>query len=301
MLNIYECTALTGGGVNALDGISWSVATDPEDGTHTGAQDGDMAFVTVSQRFHVFRYDASASAAETTAAHLYVIKPDDAGVNNGRWKEATAAIIESDFNHDSLSGFVANEHIDWTNATANFVTTGSLTLDNATATYPLDISGSRVGAQYIRILHTLNQSVGNMIQRNESGGSYNVQWLYYIPNNQTRLQWYTNGAAGIAMYLTADAGNLYVLGDCSAASFTDRTPMFAGDAAELIRNIAAKQDTVDAKGWGELDHGTLPAGVLVETIEDKKTVRRRNLSNMVSLLTKGFQELAQRVEALERR
>ncbi|MBI4773881.1 MAG: hypothetical protein HY788_06825 [Deltaproteobacteria bacterium] len=291
-MNVYECTALTGGGANALDAITWFEG---------GAADGDMAFATVSQRFYVFRYDGTASAAETVAAHPYVIKPDDAGANNGRWKEATAAIIESDFNHDSLTGFVANEHIDWTNATSNFVTTGSVTLNNSAATYPLDLACSRAGAQYIRIVHSANQSVGNMLQRNQSGGSYNVQWLYYIPNNQTRLQWFTDGAAGIAMYLTADAGNLYILGDCSAATFTDRTPAFAGDAVAAIRSISAKPDTVDGRGWGELDHGTLPAGVLVETVEDKKTVRRRNLSNMVSLLTKGFQELAQRVEALEGR
>lgn len=289
-MNVYECTALTGGGANALDAISWAVAAD-----------GDMAFVTLSQRFYVFRYDATASAVETVAAHPYVIKPDDAGANNGRWKEATAAIIESDFNHDSLTGFVANEHIDWTNATSNFVTTGSVTLNNSAATYPLDLACSRAGAQYIRTLHSANQSVGNMIQRNQSGGSYNVQWLYYIPGSQTRLQWYTDAGGGlIAMYLEA-AGNLWVAGNISGLTFTDRTPMFAGDAVAAIRNIAAKSDTVDDRGWGELDHGTLPAGVLVEVVEDKKTVRRRNLSNMVSLLVKGMQELTERIEALEGR
>lgn len=287
-MNVYECIALQGGGANALDAIS-----------HAVAADGDMAFVTLSQRFYVFRYDATASAAETVAAHPYVIKPDDAGANNGRWKEATAAIIESDFNHDSLTGFVANEHIDWTNATSNFVTTGSVTLNNSAATYPLDLACSRAGAQYIRATHTANQGIGNMIRRNEGGGSYNVEWLYYIPASQTRLQWYTNAGGGlVAMYLEA-AGNLWVAGNISGLTFTDRTPMFAGDAVAAIRNIAAKSDTVDGKGWGELDHGTLPAGVLVEVVEDKKTVRRRNLSNMVSLLTKGFQELAGRVENLE--
>lgn len=35
----------------------------------------------------------------------------------------------SDFNHDDLTGFVANEHIDWTNASSNFDTTGSLSIN----------------------------------------------------------------------------------------------------------------------------------------------------------------------------
>lgn len=36
---------------------------------------------------------------------------------------------DSEISHDSLSGFVADEHIDWTGATSNFLTTGSITLD----------------------------------------------------------------------------------------------------------------------------------------------------------------------------
>lgn len=54
------------------------------------------------------------------------------------WGEATGISIGSHasqhesggtdtINHDSLVGFVANEHIDWTSTTSNFLTTGSLT------------------------------------------------------------------------------------------------------------------------------------------------------------------------------
>ena len=142
-MNVYECQALTGGGANALDAISWSTAVD-----------GDMAFVTASQRFYVFRYDASSSDAEDVAAHPFTVKPDDAGANNGRWKEATSAIIESDFDHDSLSGYVAAEHIDWTAASSNFATTGSLTVTNSAAAYPLDLAFSKAAQQMARIAHS---------------------------------------------------------------------------------------------------------------------------------------------------
>ena len=292
-MNVYECIALTGGGANALDAISWSVAVDD-----------DMAFVTASQRFYVFRYDIFSFDAEDVSAHPYTIKPDDAGANPGRWKEATAAIIESDFDHDSLSGYVANEHIDWTASSNNFATTGSLTISNSVDTYPLDIDGSYAAPQYARIAHSENQHIGLMIQRLEGGGSYNSTWYMNIPSSNTFLRWY-HGAGGTVMTLNP-SGDLWIKNDCSALTFTDRTPMFAGDAAGLIKNIKAKPDTVNAGQWGELDHDTLPIGVLVERIERDKddkpiTVQRRNLSNMVSLLTRGVQELVERVEILESR
>ena len=49
--------------------------------------------------------------------------------------------------------------------------------------------------------------------------------------------------------------------------------MFAGDATGLIKNIKAKFDTVKDGQWGELDHDTLPAGVLVKRIERDKDDR----------------------------
>jgi hypothetical protein len=40
----------------------------------------------------------------------------------------TGAILEADINHDNLVGFVANEHIDWTNASDDFKTDGTIKL-----------------------------------------------------------------------------------------------------------------------------------------------------------------------------
>ena len=37
-------------------------------------------------------------------------------------------VDEASINHDNLTGFVANEHIDWTAASSNFLTSGSITL-----------------------------------------------------------------------------------------------------------------------------------------------------------------------------
>ncbi len=75
-IKVYECTALTGGGTNALDAVPW-----------TDLNDGDLAFVTASSKSYVFRFAASSSASESVASHPYTVKPDDAGANNGRWLE----------------------------------------------------------------------------------------------------------------------------------------------------------------------------------------------------------------------
>jgi hypothetical protein len=42
--------------------------------------------------------------------------------------------LEGNLNHDNLTGFVANEHIDWTNATDNILTTGTITGANLSGT-----------------------------------------------------------------------------------------------------------------------------------------------------------------------
>ena len=90
------------------------------------------------------------------------------------------------------------------------------------------------------------------------------------------------------------AADIYVTGNCSALSFTDRTEAFVGDALEAIRKIAADES-------GLIDHSTLPEFVQstkiiadAEGIESKIT--ERNIGNMVSVLTVGVQQLTQELE-----
>lgn len=54
--------------------------------------------------------------------------------------------FEATLNHDNLSNYVANEHIDWTNATANLATTGGATIGGVlflgiTGSYQVPING----------------------------------------------------------------------------------------------------------------------------------------------------------------
>ncbi len=110
------------------------------------------------------------------------------------------------------------------------------------------------------------------------------------------------------------SNNLWVEGNCSALTFTDRTPFYEGDALSEISKIKGK--------GGEIDHNSLPAFVKVKTkvvsikkdstgkpvkdrigkIQFKETteVDGRDIGAMVSILTVGIQQLLQRVEALEK-
>jgi hypothetical protein len=78
-MTVYECTALIGGGANALDAISV-----------VDLNDEDLAFVTANAKFYIFRFNATATDAENTSTHPYKVRPDDY-VDQGVWEEYMAA------------------------------------------------------------------------------------------------------------------------------------------------------------------------------------------------------------------
>jgi len=107
------------------------------------------------------------------------------------------------------------------------------------------------------------------------------------------------------------ANNLYVMDNCSASSFTDRTPAFSGDALEAIRRIKADES-------GLIDHATLPEfarhqrnvpvfGFIDVEAEDGHVFSEwkeiateiqdeRNIGNMLSIHTTAIQQLIQELE-----
>lgn len=114
---------------------------------------------------------------------------------------------------------------------------------------------------------------------------------------------------GVNVGADADPGdnNLYVVGDCSALTFTDRTPFYSGDALAKISAIKGKD--------GKIDHSTLPEFVKSQIklkqyeidpndpndfIETEVIGQGRNLGNMVSMLTVAVQQLTDRIEELEK-
>ena len=93
-----------------------------------------------------------------------------------------------------------------------------------------------------------------------------------------------------------DYNNAYFGGDVSANSFTDRTPMFNGDALDSIKRIKGEK-----KERGLIDHSTLPAfaRVRVKGTKQSEEYDGRDIGAMVSVLTVGIQQLVERVEELE--
>lgn len=147
-------------------------------------------------------------------------------------------------------------------------------------------------------------------------------------NGQAHIGQYTNGTAyidahdGIAFYgcdnqggmsvnAAGNAGignNLYVGGNISGLSFTDRTPVYEGDALAALIKIKGK--------GGKIDHSTLPAfarhttttqvdtgekdaenkPILEDTIEEG-----RDLGAMISMLTVAVKQLSERLEKVEKK
>jgi len=114
-----------------------------------------------------------------------------------------------------------------------------------------------------------------------------------------------NGGVNVGADTDPGNDNLYVVGNCSALTFTDRTSFYKGDALAEIKNIKAKGN--------KIDHSSLPDFVrksikleeladpndpnsVVETIEEG-----RDLGAMVSMLTVAVQQLTERIEELEKK
>jgi hypothetical protein len=114
-------------------------------------------------------------------------------------------------------------------------------------------------------------------------------------------------------------GDMSVSGGVSASSFTDRTPHYDGNALEEIAKIKGKN--------GEIDHSTLPEFARKDIVKKEKRKKEkkakksraktsetteefeevevieegRDLGAMISILTKGMQELIEKIETLEQK
>lgn len=116
-----------------------------------------------------------------------------------------------------------------------------------------------------------------------------------------------NGGVNVGGDTNPGDDNLYVTGNCSALTFTDRTKYFEGDALKELLAIKGDKDN-------GIDHKTLPEfarGEVTLTTEIPPTkegeeptyisekVSGRDLGAMISMLTVAVQQLSSRLEKLE--
>jgi len=119
----------------------------------------------------------------------------------------------------------------------------------------------------------------------------NDDYMAYIRVSGT--WWWVIGAV-TRMWM--DSTQFWVAGDCSALTFTDRTP-YPANKVEAYSAI----DSVEGDGSGNLKHDTLHPFVKSISVKDGKTVNSRNLSATVSVLAEVVKDLITRIDALEKK
>lgn len=127
-------------------------------------------------------------------------------------------------------------------------------------------------------------SAGDLLVRNVTDG-VNVIHIYN-----------SGGMSLGSSVVDPGANNLYVTGDVNCASVTDHTPGYNGDALAEMKNI-----TNDAQG--RISHKTLPAFARAKFTDPStgQETEGRNIGNMVSILTKAVQQLAEKLEVAEKK
>ena len=101
--------------------------------------------------------------------------------------------------HDSFTDFVANEHIDWTNATNDFLTTGDMTVDSPT--FFVDASQNNVGIG--TVTPDSNPVLHIVWPTNPSAGT-DPSW---VPNDFILIE---SGATGVIQLFTPNNMAFYL-------------------------------------------------------------------------------------------
>uniref|UniRef100_A0A6M3J281 Peptidase S74 domain-containing protein n=1 Tax=viral metagenome TaxID=1070528 RepID=A0A6M3J281_9ZZZZ len=203
---------------------------------------------------------------------------------------------------------VGNAYVGTDAGAGNAIFTGKIGVGATAPTQRLevapdtDVSGilgrSRMGymgyADYAGFAHVDKASVGNFALLQSAAGAtiLNVatgQSMYFRINNADKL---TMDSSGNLTLGSAGVGDLWIGNNCSALSFTDRTPFFVGDALKAIRGIRG--------GAAGIHHESLPEALRVRVVDSEGQVEYgRDMSATLSMLIVAVQQLLARVDTLE--
>jgi hypothetical protein len=106
-----------------------------------------------------------------------------------------------------------------------------------------------------------------------------------IENGDSILYFHPSGTFDGYCYMTT-TGDFYALGDVNCATLTDHTPGYDGDALGELAGVKRAAN-------GHIDHKSLPKFAQTEGGDG------RNVSNLVTMLTRAVQQLTERIEQLE--
>jgi len=245
---------------------------------------------------------------------------------------AVGATITGDFKTSATVGTTKGVHLDVTNNELYFYgDRGDSTIEMLAS-----IGIKSYGSDYIigQFGSENSSRIGLIGWADDKVGIYGISnsWegLYGISDSWDAVTGQSNSGAGIngisltgygGYFYTADsatyalyaAGKTYIIGNCSAESFTDRTPHYEGDALAELRKVRGKD--------GQIDHDTLPEftrcmttisqpiidGKSGKISKDKRGRPRfqdvsapgRDLGATISMLVVAVQQLADQVAHLE--
>ncbi len=195
--------------------------------------------------------------------------------------------------HNVGAGTIAARGMSLVSTALVFADASNQLLTNTTALLCWDNTNKRIGvgtATPTTPLSILNSSIidgGAGILLGYSSDYYHTfnahfsasaasNYLSFIINSGTGTR-----AEGVRMH---GDGSLWIANNCSALSFTDRTPFYDGNALLELKMIKGDID-------GKIVHESLPEFACKE--------EGRDLGAMISILTKAVLQLTEKVEKLE--
>ena len=170
--------------------------------------------------------------------------------------------LTTDINHDALTNFVANEHIDWTNAASNFKTSGTVALLSALPKSTW--KHTSVGAPYANYVGFVASAATDPNANNY--GTLDVG-IYHDDNNMSLVQFFLNEfqfvvqkAGSWYFPLTGESAHVFVNGQFTVV-LTDA----AGVSQVTIKDSGGNEvASIDSDGNiqadGGLDLGTATGG-----------------------------------------
>lgn len=171
--------------------------------------------------------------------------------------------------------------------------TGTAALLGTANTFSQNLTISKAGSGTIGPVITLNNTSGAVADQARiifSDNSIERMGLAFevISGGDAQLTVLDLFGSSVQLAIFEADGDLWVANNVSAASFTDRTPYYDGDALAAVAAIAGSD--------GEIDHSSLPEFARTTGANGEPL---RDIGGMLSVLTVAVQQLLARVEALE--